>query len=72
MVEYKILIIIQDNRGKISLVQYADVDEAKHLALGESIFCKYLYQELRINNILHLTQYTVQSSTYTLVSMLDS
>ena len=52
IIEEEVLIIIQENRGEISLAQRVDMDEAKYLALGESIFLKFLYQELRLENIL--------------------
>ena len=34
--------IMQDNRGKISLVQKVDVNETKRLKIGRSIFLMFL------------------------------
>ena len=38
----EVIIIMQDNRGKIGLVQKVDIDEAKRLKLDESIFLLFL------------------------------
>ena len=53
----EVLAIIQNNIGKIGIVQRADANEAKHLALGESIFLKFLQEKSRLKNILQLTQH---------------
>ena len=55
MVEDEVLIIIQDNREEIGLVKHTDMDKAKCLALGDSIFFKYSCQRSRLENILYLT-----------------
>ena len=38
----KIIVIMQDNRGKIRLVQKVDINEAKRLKTGKSIFLIFL------------------------------
>ena len=55
IVDNEILMIMQDNQGEISLVHCIDVDETKSEGLGNSILYKFLYQRLRLENILHLT-----------------
>ena len=34
----EVIVIMKDNRGEISLVQKVDIDEAKRLKSGKSIF----------------------------------
>ena len=38
----EVIVIMQDNRGKIDLVQKIDVDNAKRLKIGRSIFLIFL------------------------------
>ena len=72
MVGNKVLTVLQDNQGQIGLVQYLDMNKAKSESSGNSILFKFLHQRLRLENILHLTQYIVQNSTYSQASRLDA
>ena len=38
----EVIIIMQDNRGKIGLVQKVDINKAKRLESGETIFLVFL------------------------------
>lgn len=50
----EVIAIMQDNIGEIGLVQKVDINEAKRLDSGKSIFFMFLQQDLRLETIMLL------------------